>query len=660
MKECKERPMTAVFLSLYMILVTLLPVAGSEKPLLTTEKWLEDLDFVVSTLKSQHPNIYYKINKTKFDSVVAESRSQIARSISDLECYFAIKRIIAVIEDGHTGLLEDGIFNLLDLRFPFRIDEFTDGVYLTLIRKENEVFLGSRVTAVNGQPIENVLATIEKVVSSDNRFGRRYWALNGISFARILYGLKIIDNTNEIELALILKNGNPAKLALPSMRDDSPIEYGWSNRLHIGPTKGEYISPLDQLGETIPLYFKNRGKRIKFYWFEHLVNDRTVYFQFNQVANQADSDETFAQFSARLWKYMDQNARDIDKLVIDLRQNNGGNGVLILPFLNQIIKRDHINREGGLFVISGKRTYSAASIFMDELAVHTNARFIGEPDGCGSDLFSNNRLAGRLPHSGFPLWIARLHFTSRWPGNNTEYFMPHFPAPFSSHDYFNGHDPALELALKGGFQSVAEYAADKGADAALMYYRRQKEKYKDLDWWMALSPENLERDVNRKGYDLMSSSDFKRALQVLIFNTLLFPSSSNAWDSLGECAYNMKELDLSLQYFKRSVELNPDNKSGKQMIERIMREKNKLPDELDPPLLRLNDKQATILSQCNLLVFFRQQRENENAPGVTRTPDLLICGQTIEARPIPALFPGRSMTYAGSQSLFLYPGRRTI
>jgi hypothetical protein len=583
MKKCKERPMEAVFLCLYMILVTLLPVSGSEKNLLTTEEWLEDLDFVVSTLKSQHPNIYYKINETTFDSVVAECRSQVARSKSDLECYFAIKRIIAVIEDGHTGLLEDGIFNLLDLRFPFRVDEFTDGVYITLIRKENGVFLGSRVTAVNGQPIENVMATIEKVVSSDNRFGRRYWALNGISFARVLYGLRIIDNTNEIELTLILQNGNPAKLALPSMRDDSPIEYGWSNRLNIGPTKGEYISPSDKLGERMPLFLKNQGKKIKYYWFEHLVNDRTIYFQFNQVMNQPDNDETFTQFSARMWNYIDQNAGNIDKLVIDLRQNNGGNGVLILPFLNQIIKRDYINKEGSLFVISGKRTYSAAPVFMNELAVHTNVRFIGEPDGCGSDLFSNNRLTGRLPHSGFPLWIARLHFTSRWPGNNTEYFMPHYPAPFSSRDYFNGHDPALEMALKGGFRSVGEYAADEGVDAAITYYGQLREKYKNLDWWTALNPENLERDVNRKGYDLIANGDLKRALRVFTLNTLLFPKSSNAWDSLGECAYNMKDFDLSLQYFKKSIELNPDNISGKQMIERIMREKKKLLDELDPP-----------------------------------------------------------------------------
>jgi tetratricopeptide (TPR) repeat protein len=86
---------------------------------------------------------------------------------------------------------------------------------------------------------------------------------------------------------------------------------------------------------------------------------------------------------------------------------------------------------------------------------------------------------------------------------------------------------------------------------------------------------------------LIANGDLKRAHRVFTLNTLLFPKSSNAWDSLGECAYNMKEFDLSLQYFKKSIELNPDNISGKQMIERIMREKKKLLDELAPSPIKV-------------------------------------------------------------------------
>jgi tetratricopeptide (TPR) repeat protein len=480
---------------------------------------------------------------------------------------------VAIIEDGHTGLLEEGIFNLLDLRFPFRVAEFTDGIYITTIEKKNEAFLGSRLRAVNGRPIENVLAAIEKVVSGDNEFGLRYWTLNGMVFARVLYGLKVIDNPNHVELELITGRGEPAKLTLHSIQANRPIGYGWSQPLHVGPTEGEYVSPSDRLGEKRPLYFKNQGQGVKFYWFEHLVEEKTIYFQFNQVMNQPNHEESFAQFSARMWDYVDQNAGNISKFIIDLRYNNGGNGLLILPFLNQIIKRDYINKEGRLYVISGKKTYSAASILMYELAVHTRALFVGEPDACGADLFSDSRHAGNLPNSGFPLWIASLQFTNRWPISNSEYFIPHFPAAFSSHDYFNGIDPAVDLILSGDWRSVAEFAAEEGADAAVVYYEKLKKKYKEYKWWTVLDPGILEDANNDQGYVLMQNGDLERAHRVFTLNTMLFPTSFNVWDSLGECSFNMKKLDLSLQYYQKSLELNPDNKNAKQMIERVMREK---------------------------------------------------------------------------------------
>ena len=479
-----EETVKVLALNSIVILSILCQVAAADGRLLTNEQWLEDLEFVTSRLESHHLNLYYKTDEMEFNSVVAESRRTIAQSKSDIECYLAIRRVIAAIEDGHTLLLESGIFDLLDLRFPFRMDEFTDGVYITIIAKEYEAYLGSRVTAVNDTPIESVLETMEEVVSSDNEFRRKYIAMNGISFARILNGLKIIESTDHIELQLITRDGETTELALRSSLDDSNVDYDWSNRLTIGPTRGEYVSPFDTVGEAQPPYSRYQGDGIRFYWFEHLVDEKAVYFQLNQVMNQPDSDETFAQFSARMWDYIDRNTRDVDKLIIDLRFNNGGNGLIALPFINEIIERDYINRDGSLFVVSGKRTYSAASIFMYELAVHAQAIFVGEPDGCGSDLFSNSSLAGNLPNSGFPLWIPRLQFTSRWPIDNPDYFMLHLPAPFSSHDYFNGNDPAMDLILADpDLRSLAEFAADEGAQAARAHYRKLNEKYKGVEWW---------------------------------------------------------------------------------------------------------------------------------------------------------------------------------
>lgn len=57
--------------------------------------------------------------------------------------------------------------------------------------------------------------------------------------------------------------------------------------------------------------------------------------------------------------------------------------------------------------------------------------------------------------------------------------------------------------------------------------------------------------------------------------TKIFPNSWNVWDRMAECYYKMKKFDLSIKYYEKSLELNPDNENGKKMIERIKKEQKK-------------------------------------------------------------------------------------
>ena len=92
-------------------------------------------------------------------------------------------------------------------------------------------------------------------------------------------------------------------------------------------------------------------------------------------------------------------------------------------------------------------------------------------------------------------------------------------------------------------------------------------------WWSGLRPDILESRINTEGYELMENREMDRAINVFKLNTLLFPESSNVWDSFGEYYYNTKEYDLSLKSYRKSVEIDPGNESGKQMINRIMMKK---------------------------------------------------------------------------------------
>lgn len=559
-----------ILLSCITILIIAIPANSFYDRTFTTAQWLEDLDFVVSGLKSHHPHLYYRISEEEFDTVVAQSREEIKQAQSDLECFFAIRKTVACIQDGHTQLSDNGKFSIVDLRFPFRLDKFTDGIFITVISKDYEQYLGSQVTAINGKPISNVYGLLEKTANMDNKYGRIRPTLSGVTFARTMYGLGITDSVESIELELITPDGEFAKLNIESIEDTSRID--WSTRLNIGPTSGEYVHSESLLGDETPLHLKKQGRNVEFYWFEHLAKDKYIYFQFNQVADQPGTDETFVQFTDRIWSYIDEHANEVDKLIIDIRYNDGGNGRMVMPFLNQIIKRDNINNRDSLFVLVGYRTYSAAVIFTTELAVHTNAVFIGDPPGCPFNFFSDTIFVGNLPNSGFALYVASRQIDNAWSPHSV-YFPPDIPAPFSSKDYFTGKDPALELALHGDLTTLWEFTAKEGAEAGLKYYYQLKEKYSHLDWWPGLNHEILENQINQHGYVLLREQNLESALRVFKLNTMLFPDSFNVWDSLAECFYNMKKYELSLKYYKKSVEINPDNDNGKQMIERIMKEK---------------------------------------------------------------------------------------
>jgi hypothetical protein len=532
----------------------------------TTEQWLQDIEFVVTQLKAYHPHLHYRVSEAGFEAAVERSRAAIRRARSDLEAFFAIRTTIASVQDGHTQLSDPGRIPIYDRRFPFRVDRFTDGVFITVIARKHRQALGARVTAVNGTPIEDVLAVAGRADGADNAFGRMRPGLTGLTFARVVYGLGLAKDVDSITLDVIPVDGVPTTLTLGAITDTSRI--GWSNRVNVGPTAGDYVSAATLLGDATPLHLRRQGPDVAWYWFEHLPEESALYVQLNQIGGQPGKDETLTQFTGRLWSFVDAHPDAVTKLIIDLRYNDGGNARRIIPFVNEIIKHDHLNRRGRLFVLVGKRTYSASVIFLTELVEHTNAIVVGDPPACPFNFFSDAQARGRLPNSGFQLMVSSRQIDNAW-APDTVFFPPDIPAPFSSRDFFSGRDPALETALHGDARTIPDIAADEGADAALRRFARQRQEYADLRWWRGWDARSLESQINERGYSLMEAERTASAFELFRLNTLLFPESWNAWDSLGEVQYGMGQRERSLESYTRSVELNPENENGRQWIERI-------------------------------------------------------------------------------------------
>ena len=59
------------------------------------------------------------------------------------------------------------------------------------------------------------------------------------------------------------------------------------------------------------------------------------------------------------------------------------------------------------------------------------------------------------------------------------------------------------------------------------------------------------------------------ALKVFKLNTELFPDAFNTWDSLAEVYMVKGEKAEAEKYYKKSLELNPDNTNAKKRLENL-------------------------------------------------------------------------------------------
>jgi len=192
-------------------------------------------------------------------------------------------------------------------------------------------------------------------------------------------------------------------------------------------------------GTPLPLYLKRQGDA---YWFEYLDQPKLVYFQYNRVQN--DGKESIAKFSARLLDFVEHH--DVQKLVIDMRWNSGGNNFLNAPLLEGLIRCTKIDQPGKLFVIVGRNTFSAAMCGATQIERYTKAVMVGEPTG-SSPNFIGETVIVKLPYSRMTASISDLYWENSVAMDYRTWIAPRIYTPPTFAAYRAGRDPALEAIL---------------------------------------------------------------------------------------------------------------------------------------------------------------------------------------------------------------------
>lgn len=109
---------------------------------------------------------------------------------------------------------------------------------------------------------------------------------------------------------------------------------------------------------------------------------------------------------------------------------------------------------------------------------------------------------------------------------------------------------------------ASEYFIDKEFDKALVAFKKIQQED-------SLDPAIREWSINRLGYGFIRKDDLNSALEIFKINAELYPRSSNVFNSLGEAYYLKKDTVNALLNFKKSLAINPENRSSKQFMKKV-------------------------------------------------------------------------------------------
>ena len=344
---------------------------GARMPAISKEQWRDDLRWFAREMPRRHKNLFHSMSREDFDRAVGELEAAIP-NLEDHQIVVRLQQILARVGDGHTGLHMPPWFQL----YPISLYWFGGELRVTAATKEYEHALGARVVRIGDLPIGEVDKRIRSCFPSAEAENEWYALSTGPAFLtrpEVLHALGVIADRARAPFTFEDDRGDTFVLELKPI--DTP-------RVARGSVTIPGMLPV----APPPLF---RQKPTERFWFEALP-DSTVYVCWRGY-------EGLGEQAGKLFRHLDSHP--VKRLVIDLRQNGGGD---FLEGRTHVIRplqqREALNRRGRLFVIVGRRTYSAAMANAVDFRKDTNALLVGEPIGERPNSYSENDEL-TLPHS---------------------------------------------------------------------------------------------------------------------------------------------------------------------------------------------------------------------------------------------------------------------
>ncbi len=307
----------------------------TKSELISPEVLIEDYDYMLKTLEETHPNLYAYIPKEEFINKTDAFRKLIDTPMSVSEFYKILYKTIALIKQGHTMVFGDAGFgkfkNEGGLSFPLQISCFSDHVYIDQNYSSNkELIKGTEIIAINKIPVSRIIEDFSPyLVVRPNGYIAKTLSYNWPKLLWLEYGF-----SDKFIISYILPNGDEIKTT------------------SIDGLKKERI-------------VKNKSPRYEKDFEYHIESERNLaVMEINTFEFQFERYDSLLKSS-----FKDIKQSGVNNLIIDVRENHGGNANLIATLVDYLTDQAYITDAKSEVKTSEatKKCYTTHPIFVNAI-----------------------------------------------------------------------------------------------------------------------------------------------------------------------------------------------------------------------------------------------------------------------------------------------------
>jgi hypothetical protein len=395
--------------------------------------WRADLAMLVPGMAAIHPDLTHSTSRADLDAAVAALAATVDTATDD-QLMVGVLRVVAMISkagcDAHTGayIWGGGTYPVdsLPLRlwlFPDEAGEDGDEVVVVDALPPYEGLVGSRVDAIEGHATADVIAAIDAIVPRDNAQTVRLLMPRFLLIPQVLRGLGLAGE-GPVSLALTAVNGTTSTVDVEPIRMADYGEWAGPYALHLPADRAvAYLSRIDDA-----------------LWWTALPDEldpdqHMLFVQYNRA------DHLPAALVGDLETALHEP--DVARVILDLRHNFGGELTALDP-IQALFEDPAVDQHEGLYVLTGRNTFSAGSLLVARLDRNTEAVIVGEPmGGCPTIWSDPSDLV--LPSSGITVSVAGDTAVGVDPNDTRLTIEPEIAATLTREAWADRIDPALEL-----------------------------------------------------------------------------------------------------------------------------------------------------------------------------------------------------------------------